>query len=273
MHFQPIQERRYAQFDRLRHETGLVHAYSTRPANVSPGTGLDNASIARERRTMAMDWGLDPARLRYCQQVRETGLGVIDRPAPGGPLPRCDGVVTALPGLPLITFSADCPLVLLYDPVQRVVGMVHASWRVTVTRATSRLIELMGARFGCRAADLLAGVGPGAGPCCYEVQRDVYEVAGVLEDRDRFFQRRAGRLYFDLWEANRAQLEEAGVPADQIEVASVCTLCRNDLFYSYRREGRGCGHFGLLAALSEKRGPVERGRARQAAVVGAPIGR
>ena len=95
-------------------------------------------------------------------------------------------------------------------------------------------------------------MGPGAGPCCYEVQDDVYEAAAVLSARERCFQRRDGRLYFDLWEANRTQLVDTGVAAEQIEAAGLCTLCHNDVFYSYRREGAGCGHFALLAALRDR---------------------
>jgi polyphenol oxidase len=252
MHFVQIGERRYAQFPRLRQAAGLVHAFSTRPADLAQREGPSAAKRAVERRTMVADWGLDPARLRYCEQVHEPGLIVVDEACPAGLLARYDGSLTALPDVPLMTFSADCPLVLAFDPVQRVLGMAHASWRCTVARMTARLIERMRVQFGCRSADLLAGVGPGAGPCCYEVQGDVYEAAAELPGRGHYFQRRDGRLYFDLWEANRMQFVESGVAAKQIEAAGLCTLCHNDVFYSYRREGAGCGHFALLAALCDK---------------------
>lgn len=255
IHFVEIAGRRYAQFEHLRHVAGLVHAFSTRPMNVAPRDGCGAAQRAANRRTMVADWGLEARRLCYCQQVHESHLAVVDDSRPGGPLPGCDGVITALPGRPLMTFSADCPLVLVADPVRRVLGLVHASWRCTMARMAERLVELMAARCGCRTADLRAGVGPGAGPCCYEVQRDVYEAATELPGREQCFSTRAGRLYFDLWQANRMQLVAAGVPEERIEVAGVCTLCRNDVFYSYRREGPDCGHFGLLAALTaEPRG-------------------
>jgi YfiH family protein len=245
MHLVEVHGRLYAQFERLRQEAGLVHAFSTRPMNVAPHSREEGAS---QRRWMVQDWGLDPAALHYCQQVHRTGIALLEEPTPGGPLPRTDAVATKVLDLPLMTFSADCPLVLLYDPVERIVGLVHASWRCTVARLTARLITLLSSRFGCRPAHLRAGIGPGAGPCCYEVQDDVYAAAGELDERERFFVRREGRLYFDLWEANRAQLLAAGVRAENIELAGICTLCRPELFYSLRREGRNCGHFGLLAA-------------------------
>jgi hypothetical protein len=249
MHFLEIQGRRYAQFDRLGQEPGLTHAFCTRPMNVAPHArdrGFE------QRRLMLTDWRLDPAALHYCQQVHKTGLVIIDQPTPGGPLPRSDGAATNVLALPLMTFSADCPLVLIYDPVQHVLGMVHASWRCTVGRATAKLAALLASHFTCRPAHLLAAIGPGAGPCCYEVHGDVYEAAAALRDRERFFVGRDGRMFFDLWEANRAQLLDAGVPAAHIETAGLCTLCHNDQFYSFRREGKDCGQFGLLAALNPR---------------------
>ncbi|MCK4341243.1 MAG: laccase domain-containing protein [Phycisphaerae bacterium] len=246
MHFLHIHQRRYAQFERLRHETGLVHAFSTRPANVGP---RNNPHGAAERQAMAADLELNAERLCYCEQVHDTKLTIVDADMTAGALPHCDGAATALPGLPLMTFSADCPLILAYDPVRGVVGLAHASWRCTVAQATARLLELMTSQFGCQASDVRAGIGPGAGPCCYEVGRDVYEAARGLADRDSFFERRNGRLYFNLWEANRAQLLTAGVRPEKIETAGICTLCHNEVFFSYRREGPGCGHFGLMAAI------------------------
>ena len=200
---------------------------------------------------MAADLGLDPAHLCHCVQVHETRCALIDDQSLLGPYEGFDALITHRIGVPLMTFSADCPLILLFDTVQRVVGMVHSSWRCTVAGATRLLVEQMQAATGCRPEDLQAGIGPGAGPCCYEVQDDVYSAAERLPDRDSFFIRREEGLFFDLWSANQAQLLAAGLPAQAIERADTCTLCQNDVFYSFRREGVGCGHFGLMAARVE----------------------
>lgn len=249
MHFLERHGRRYGQFERLRTAAGLVHAFATRPLNVAPRDGDGAAERATSRAIMATDLGLDAERLRYCMQVHETHVAVVDETTPPGALGGCDGVVTVAAGVPLMTFSADCPLVLVHDPRRRVLGLAHASWRCTVGGIVPRLVGVMQSTFGCHPADLQGGIGPGAGPCCYEVQQDVYAAAAVLDGRDEFFARRGGRMYFDLWAANAAQLAAAGLPPSGIELAGVCTMCRNDVFYSFRREGRGCGHFGLLAAL------------------------
>ena len=137
----------------------------------------------------------------------------------------------------------------MYDSVAHAVGVAHASWRSTCAAIVTRLVEAMRRQFGCEPANLLAGIGPSASPMQYEVRRDVYDAAAGLPDRDRFFKTRDGRLHFDLWEANRSQLEQAGIPSAGIEIAGICTMSRTDLFYSYRREGPHCGHFALLAGL------------------------
>lgn len=249
MHFPEMGGRRYARFETLACLPGLVHAFSTRPHDVSARRDAQQAQRDERRRAMARDWGLNPDRLRYCVQVHEPRIAVVESAQGDGRMEGVDGLVTALPDTPLMTFSADCPLVLVFDARQAVVGMVHASWRCTVARACARLVETLRRRFGCRPDDLFAGVGPSAGPGAYEVQQDVYDAAGGAPWRERCFLRREGRLYFDLWSANRLELERAGVPPERIEVASLCTMTRTDVFYSFRREGAGCGHFGLMAGI------------------------
>lgn len=265
MEFFTIDGRRYARFERLSREVGLLHAFSTRPQDVSARTDAHAPRREAARRQMARDLGFDPERLHYCVQVHETRIAFVEAagrsmaavgdplggrsPSDGRRLEGYDAATTAAPGVALMTFSADCPLVLVYDPVRRAVGMVHASWRCTVAAATLGLVRTMCERFGCRPAELLAGVGPSAGPQAYEVREDVYAAAAALPERERLFPRRDGRMYFDLWEANRTQLVRAGLREESIEVAGLCTMTGGDVFYSFRREGAGCGHFGLMAGV------------------------
>lgn len=243
-------DRQYAQFPILRGFPGLIHAYGVRPLDVSPKPGPATRRRDAARAAMIADFFLEPQRLFYCRQVHETRIAVIDEHTPPGPQAGYDALITATPGAGLMTFSADCPLVVIYDPRRQVVGLAHMSWRCTVGRLSQHVIEQMQTRFGAAPADLRAGIGPGAGVCCYEVGEDVHTAAADLPDAETHFQHRAGRLYLDLASANTALLQAAGVPAGHIERANLCTMCRTDLFYSYRCEGPDCGHFGLLAALT-----------------------
>ncbi len=249
MHFFTRADRRYAQFERLGQVPGLAHAFTTRPLDVSPRPDGNWPERAARRRQMALDLELDPERICYCRQVHQDRVAIVDDANRAGELAETDAVVTGLAGVPLMTFSADCPLILLYEPRRRVLGLAHASWRCTAARLAERVVRVMESSLGCRPADLLAGIGPGAGPCCYEVRADVLAATANLPGRTEIIHERAGRHYLDLWTANACQLDSAGVPRDNMEFAGICTMCRTDLFYSFRREGEGCGHFGLLAAL------------------------
>ncbi len=243
--------RRYVAFPRLAGQRGLIHAFSTRPQDVAMRSDNHAAERAARRRQMAADLGLAPDALHCCVQVHKTRIAVVERARPGGALDGFDGVVTAATGAVLMTFSADCPLLLVFDPVRRVVGMAHASWRCTVAGMARRVVATMQTHFGCAAADLLAGIGPSAGPERYEVKGDVYEAAATLPDRDACFSTRDGRMYFNMWEANRQQLRACGVAESHIDIAGICTMTDAARFYSFRREGPGCGHFGLMAGLCD----------------------
>ncbi|MFQ5806332.1 MAG: polyphenol oxidase family protein [Phycisphaerae bacterium] len=249
MRFLDVDGRRYVQFDSLRRQQGLAHAFSTRPFDVSVRNARRAAECATRRRQMALDFGFPPEYLCCCMQVHEARVALVTEAQGQQRLEGFDAVATDVPSVPLMTFSADCPLVLVYDAVRRVVGLAHASWRCTVAAVTRRLVETMQQRFSREPKNLMAGVGPSVGPRQYEVNEDVYRAAAELPDHERLFHVRRGRLYFDLREDNRSQLEGAGLRRENVEIAGICTMSRTDLFYSYRREGTSCGHFGLLAGL------------------------
>ena len=125
---------------------------------------------------------------------------------------------------------ADCTPVLLADPRHKAVAAVHAGWRGSAVRAASAAVHAMQHAFDTRPGDLLAGIGPAIGPCCYEVGQDVVD---AFADRPELIS--DSRL--DLWQANRQALIEAGVPAEQIEMANICTQCESERFFSHRANG------------------------------------
>ena len=96
------------------------------------------------------------------------GIG-LDEPEPW----QADGLVTDIPGVTLAVYSADCLPILLYDPVRRVVGAVHAGWRGTALGIAAKAVERMVDCYGCDRLDILAAVGPGISKCCFETHEDV----------------------------------------------------------------------------------------------------
>ncbi len=116
-------------------------------------------------------------------------------------------------------------------------------------RGTARVaVEAMRTHFGCRPADIRAGIGPSIGPDHYQVGADVVaQVRQAFEDPGSLFQQRNGSVHFDLWAANRKMLENAGV--EQIETAGICTACHTEDWFSHRLERGRTGRFGAVVAL------------------------
>ncbi len=156
---------------------------------------------------------------------------------------RFDSMITNQPGIALGVRTADCLPLLLLDPERKVIGAVHAGWRGTVERIAQKVVSRMGKSFGTKPANLQAGIGPAIGRCCYEVGEDV-----VSAFRSSFswwaeaFSFRGARLpRLNLVRANIYQLLEAGLRMVNIYQLNLCTCCREDLFFSYRRNKKEKG--------------------------------
>ena len=256
-------------FERLASEAGLRHAVTTRPQNYAPHRGVGRDEAIRWRRQVCAHLGVSFDALTSPEQVHGGDVRVVELDdvgrgcdGRGSAVPFVDGLMTDRPGVPMVLLSADCPLVCAYDPDRPAVGAVHASWRGTVAGAASNLVGQMARAFGSDPARLLTGIAPSAGGCCYEVGDDVRRVARTrLADADGYFVERAGRLFFDLWSANRKQLIDAGVGPEHVEVAGICTIC-DARFWSHRRDGAEAGRFALFVSLGPGESTSRTGRMR-----------
>ena len=159
--------------------------------------------------------------------------------APWEGTPEADAATTDVAGWILGVETADCLPLLLVDPRRRVAAAVHAGWRGTAAAVSSRAVQALQAA-GSRPEDLLAALGPGIGPCCYEVGDELRAAFGPGAS-DFFRPGPRGRPHLDVRSANRRQLLEAGLRADRMHDVDECTYCRSDLYHSYRREGKGGG--------------------------------
>lgn len=159
-----------------------------------------------------------------------------------------DGLLTDEPGLVLCTQYADCVPLLFADPVRRVIGTAHSGWKGTVQQIGRETVERMVSDYGCRREDIVAGIGPSIGPCCFEVDEPVYTQFAAMNVWDEDCVRRApnDKFFIDLWAVNRRILLAAGLREEHLSVTDLCTRCRPDVFWSHRATG---GVRGSLAAL------------------------
>jgi len=184
--------------------------------------------------------GLVPRQLLSLRQVHGAEVLIVkeDPNALIHPL-LYDAVITDREGIALGVWTADCIPILMTDESKGVIAAVHAGWRGIWQGIVQRAISKMGEVFGSSPRDILVGIGPGIGPCCYEIGKDVVDLfRGSHDGGHLFIQERRGRSYLDLCCASRLQLSKARVPPENIEDISLCTACREDLFFSYRRDGK-----------------------------------
>jgi YfiH family protein len=150
-----------------------------------------------------------------------------------------DAAITALGGATLGVQTADCVPILIADRQARVVAAVHAGWRGIAGRIAEKAVGHMVQIHGVAPDDLIAVIGPHNAVCCYEVGEEVVDAvndpAAILRKPDW------QRPHLNQALANKHQLMEAGIPEAQVITSNLCTYCRGDLFYSYRREGERTG--------------------------------
>ncbi|HLL75609.1 MAG TPA: peptidoglycan editing factor PgeF [Pyrinomonadaceae bacterium] len=243
---------------------GFANAFSTRAGGCSPfpendlnlaGFAEDSAANISENRRRFLS--LFDGRWSLATGWQEHGTGVCSV-REGDPVPdarddeRCDALTTNLPRVLLGVKTADCVPVLLGDTRTGACAAVHAGWRGTAAGIAAKALVRVGEEYGTRPRDVIAAVGPAALGCCYEVGPEVVEIfdSRFAEDAPAIFTpTSAGRALVDLHEANRRQLERAGVLRENIRAAPFCTMCRTDLFFSYRREKRKHGRTGRLLGV------------------------
>ncbi len=246
-------------------QEGVSSAYGGRALNLGPTHEDSPENVNRNRELFinklgALDANARPWPLVTVKQIHSAIIHRIHQP-PSRPLSG-DGLITSEPGILLGIKTADCLPVLVVDPHRRAIGAFHAGWRGTARRIVEKGVGEMRKHFGSDPAQLLAAIGPGIGSCCYEIGdeverefesqftywqelfEDVFDSQTLRARYPLLFlnQRAPGHgdpaltRHLNLAKANLRQLRDAGVPEKNISNLNLCTSCRTDLFFSYRKE-------------------------------------
>ncbi len=233
-------------------QAGFTNAFSTRLGGVSsfPKDALNLAyfkgdareSVAENRRRFLSALGAQRATIVTARQTHSTERCAIDSTDQiRGPQPDCDAMTTKMSNVLLAIQTADCLPVLIADTATGTVAAIHAGWRGTAGRITERTIADLMMSHGVNPRTCIAALGPAACADCYEVGTDVIErykkEFGYWKNLLVNF-KEGGKAHLDIRAANIQQLAFCGFTEDRIHVADYCTMHQNDLFFSYRCEGR-----------------------------------
>ncbi|HWP98045.1 MAG TPA: peptidoglycan editing factor PgeF [Syntrophomonadaceae bacterium] len=246
---------------------GVKAFYSTREGggsqspygelNLALHIGDEPDRVLENRYRLLSSRGVDLQDLICCEQVHgarvatvgksDAGRGALDHTLA---VPSCDALITSTIGVCLGAFFADCFSIFLFDPRRRAIGLAHAGWKGTMNHIAGRTFQAMKQKFSCHPQDLEVFIGPGISSCCFEIQPDlVRQVESSFGPTADLIYESGGRYTWDLAATNAAILTGMGVDPDHIEICGLCTSCRDDLFYSYRRDQGKSGRMGAFISL------------------------
>ena len=201
--------------------SGIIHGFMTRSSDAILSDRGEEEAFSRAMGAVAM------------VSLRQEHGDSIEKAKVGGRIRAGDGLIVQESGVLGIIKTADCVPVILYGPDHGIAAILHAGWRGSAARITQKGVRAMKA-MGVRPDRLGVLIGPGIGPCCYGVGKDVvssFESAGFAED---IFEQRGASTFLDLKKANRRLAEAEGV--HEVHDIGLCTACRPDLFLSARRD-------------------------------------
>lgn len=231
----------------------VVMAQSTRLGGVSQGAysslnlGLYTADapedVKENRRRFWEFLGISESQTAGGFQIHGSEILKVETP---GNYEGFDAFVTNIPGLFLTVTIADCVPVLLFDPVRKAVGAVHAGWRGTVAQIAAKTVESMSREFGTAPEDCLAFIGACIGFDAFEVGSEV-----AAEFAPNLKKASGDKFLVDLKTANKLQLLEAGLSDISIEVFPECTYQNTDRYFSYRKEGGVTGRMLAVIGITE----------------------
>ncbi len=229
---------------------GFKNAFSTRGGGVSPlpANSLSLGNFSRDERENVIEnrrrlldaldasrWHLVTAKQIHSADVRSVQNLEDARSEPTA----CDALTTNIEQTLLAVQTADCMPILIADERTGALAAVHAGWRGALAGIVARTVERMQLRYDSRPEDLRAAFGPAIGACCFEVGP---EVAAQFQEKYRYpeqlisSRQENGKAHLDLNRAHERQLIDCGLQSGKIYDCRLCTVCRNDLFFSYRHE-------------------------------------
>lgn len=226
--------------------------------NLSPFSGDDLRAVLNNQSKLAEWLGVDAEKIILPFQTHGTEVKEItDRffeladEEKRDYLNGVDAIFTRIPKVCIGISTADCVPILFYDPTTQVVAAAHAGWRGTCGRIAEKTINALAETYSCHPSDILVTIGPSISAKVYEVGQEVvdnFENAGF--DNSEIMEIRNTSIYLDLWKANEQSLLKAGVAAENIEVAGICTFTEHERFFSARRLGIKSGR--LLSGIMLK---------------------
>ena len=214
---------------------GLTHFFTTRETVIKTKEHDFEQIVEENKKDICKFLGINENNLIHPSQTHTSHIEIAQ--VGKNSYPDTDGLILTNKEQAIYLNFADCTPVIIYDPIKNIGAVSHAGWRGTAGNIASKTVEKMIEEFGSNPADLKCAIGPAISFCCYNVGEEVLEkTKATVRNFNGLSEIRNGNIFIDLKGINKQQLVEAGIKPENIDICPYCTVCNNDLFFSYRNE-------------------------------------
>ncbi len=240
-----IENNKYLQFTKLNEYNNLIHFYTKKPFSLT----YEEYQEDKEKFLKSLNT-ISPIKIKTCilaNQAHTTNIAKVTLDNLNDDFLNTDGLITNLKDVCLLTKTADCQAILLYDSVNKVIGNIHSGWKGTLNKIIMNAINIMTNDYHSKPEDIIVCICPSILKCCFEVDYEVVEsfknnfsnidediYLGEIKDNKQ-------KYYIDTVNINKKVLLSLGLKEENIITSDLCTKCQHDLYHSYRydkTEGR-----------------------------------
>ena len=231
-------------------ENNVVAFFTTRDLPLKVGERMDLESFVADNKKLVADGFEIPLEdLIIPEQTHSDNIGIVTTP---DKFNDTDALVTDKKDFVLALNFADCVPLIFYDEVKKVVAVAHAGWRGTAQKIAKKTVLKMKEEFNSDTKDIIALIGPAIGKCCYEVSSEVMqELVNTIPESEKelvYDKMSDEKAKVDLKLINKFQILATGV--SKIDLCEDCTSCKNELFFSYRKEqGHTARHSAVIKMI------------------------
>lgn len=236
---------------------GLDKSYRTFKADRTPLSLKEYEKNMNNYKVLCEEIGLNYKNIIKANQAHTDNIVIVDKLSKDriDTEERSDGLVTNRKNVILATTNADCILLLMFDPKNKVIANVHSGWRGTLQRISVKAVRKMEEKYGCNPRDIIVCICPSIRKCHFEVDRDVYEMFynefKNLKQIDEIIQKNENieKWNIDTVLINKIILKYEGILEKNIEDSKICSICNKDKIHSFRAEGLKYGLSTAIIAL------------------------
>lgn len=239
---------KYFKFNTLNKDNDVIHLFTKKNFNFNKNN-CSTEEINKNYKIIQKDLNYKFKHIISGEQLHSNKVVIIDKNNLYDNF-KCDGFITNLKGVALVTYLADCQAIYLYDPIKKVIGNIHSGWKGTLNEIVKNAINLMIDKYNCEVKNILVFINPSIMECCFEVDTDVMLLfKNKFNNYKNIIFKNNNKYHINTIKINIDIMLELGINRKNIFCSNICTKCNNDKYHSYRNDGINSGRNIALICL------------------------